>query len=89
MLYYNRTGVPERINLNKRSASKKCHYWYFSDKEFKFQLAVCNGCHDVLMMFTGLNSIVILNIHCVDYPCIFVGISKNEAINVLRNADFS
>ena len=26
-----------------------CHYWYFLDRAFKFQLLVLNGCH-VLMM---------------------------------------
>ena len=27
-----------------------CHNWYFSVKGFIFQLDVCNGCHDVLLM---------------------------------------
>ena len=25
-------------------------FWYFSDKWFKFQLAVCNECHDALTL---------------------------------------
>ena len=32
MLYYDRICVPERIDINKTSASKECdiwHYWYF------------------------------------------------------------
>ena len=39
-----------------------CHYWHFLDKGFKFQQDVCNGYHDVLMMYVNLNDIVILNI---------------------------
>ena len=26
-----------------------CHYWYFKDAGFKFELHVYNKCHDVLM----------------------------------------
>ena len=71
--------------VNKSSASEECiicHYWYFLVKGFKF-----NGCHNVLMMSIDINSIVILNIYGVDYRCIIVGISKIEAINLLKNAD--
>ena len=40
------------------------------------------------MMSTD-NSIAILNIHDVDYCCIVDGISKNKAINVLKNTELS
>ena len=60
--------------------------WYFLDKGFEFQLDVCNGRHDVLMMSTKLNDITILNIEGVDYGCI---INKSEAINLLQNADLT
>ena len=26
-----------------------CHYWYFENIGYKFELNVCNKCHDVLM----------------------------------------
>ena len=35
----------------------------------------------------NLNDIATLNIKGVDYCCIFSGISKNEAINLMRNAN--
>ena len=38
-----------------------CHYWYFLDRGFKFQLSVCNDCHDVSMMSIDINNIAILN----------------------------
>ena len=50
MLYYDRIDVSKGIGINKASASKEsniCHYWYFLDKGFKFQLHVCNGSLDV------------------------------------------
>ena len=58
MLYYDGTDVSERIDVNKTSESKSCdicHYWYFLNKEFKFQPYVCNRCHDLLMRSMILN----------------------------------
>ena len=65
MLYYDRIDVPDGIDVNKTSSSKKfdiCHYWCFSDKGFKFQVNVCNGCHDLLMILINLSDILILDI---------------------------
>ena len=79
MLQYSRTEVLEVIDLNKTSASKECviyHYWYFLDKMFTFQPAVCNGCNYVLIMSMNLNNVDIFNIHGVDNHCIINGISK-------------
>ena len=45
--------------------------------------------HDILKMPIDINSIAILNIHSVDYPCIIIRISKIKAINSLKNADLS
>ena len=50
MLYYDKIDVSEGIDVNKTSASKECdvhHYWYFLNYSFKFQLNVCNRCHDL------------------------------------------
>ena len=41
------------------------------------------------MMSLGINSIVTLNIQGIDYRCIIVGISKSEAMNLLKNVDLS
>ena len=40
-------------------------------------------------MSLGINSIVTLNIQGIDYRCIIVGISKSEAMNLLKNVDLS
>ena len=73
ILYYNRIDVSEGIDVNKTSESKECdicHYWYFLDKGFKFQLNVCNGYHDLLMMSMILSNTAILNIKSADYPAL-------------------
>ena len=56
----------------------------FLDKGFTFQLDVCNGCHDILMMSMSLGDIAILNIHGANYCCIISGISKSGAINLCK-----
>ena len=84
--------VSEDIDIDIVRPSKECiicHYWYFLDRVSMFQRAVWNGCHGVLMMSISLNSIFILNIHRTDYHCIIAGITKFEAINLLKNADLS
>ena len=90
ILYFDRTKVSEGIDINKTSESKECdvcYYWYVSNKRFKFQPNVCNRCHDLLMMCTNSSDIAILEIKGSDYSCINSLISKNEAINLMQNAD--
>ena len=92
MLYYDRIDISGGIDINKTSASKKCdicHYGYFLNYSFKFQPNVCNRCHDLLMMSINLSDIAILNIKGSDYRCIISLISKNEAINLMQNADLN
>ena len=86
MLYFNRIDVSEGIDVNKASKSKECnicHYWYFLNKDFKFQPNVCNRYHDLLMMSMNLSDIAILNIKSLDSRCIIRGIRKNKAINLI------
>ena len=61
MLCYKRIDASEVINIDKISASKEriiCHYWYLSDKRFKFQPFVCNECHDISMISMNLTCIL-------------------------------
>ena len=83
MLYFDRTYILEKVDVDKTKASKECficHYHYFLDKGFKFQPDFCNGCHDALMMSVNLDENAILNITGVDYQCIVNRISKEKAI---------
>ena len=92
MLYFNRINVSEGVNIKKTSTSKECivcYCWQFLDKEFKFQLNVCNACYDVLMMSMNFSSIAFLNILAVDYSCIIDKISKSETIALLNNENLN
>ena len=92
MLYYDRIDFSEGIDVNKTSALKECnicHYWSFLNYSFKFQPNICNRCHDLLLMSMALSDIAILNIKGSDCRCIISLISKNEAMNLLQNADLT
>ena len=92
MLCFDRIDVPDGIDVNKTSKSKKCdicHYWYFLNKGFKCQPNICKKCRDLLMIFMNLSDISILNINNADYCCIISRISKSEAINLMRNTDLT
>ena len=89
MLQYEKISVSEGIDVNKTSVSKECmlcHYWYFKDVGFKFELHVYNKCHDILMTAYELKNIAILNVKGADFRCILWGISKDEAVNWLNNS---
>ena len=48
---FHRIDISEGIDVNKTNASKECnicHYWYFKDIGFKYELYLCNGCHGLM-----------------------------------------
>ena len=80
------------LNFTKTSKSKECdisHYWYFSNKGFKFQSLICNRCHDLLMVSLNLSDIAFLEIKNAGCHCIISGISRSKAIKLLQNIDLS
>ena len=59
MLHYDRTDESEGIDLTKSKKSRECmicNYCFFNDG-FKFQDHVCNGCHDLTMLFLNISNI--------------------------------
>ena len=88
MLYYHKIDFSKGIDITSKECDI-CHYWYFVDNGFKFEPYVCNGCHDMLMMSINLNDIATLRIKGADYCCIINGISKSDAINLLKNSDLT
>ena len=49
----------------------------------------CSICLYWVLMSMKLSDISILNIKSADYRCIINGISKEEAINLLKNVDLT
>ena len=94
MLYFNKTGISERADVNKTSTSKQrdtchCHYWCFLNYSFKFQANVNNRCHDLLIMSMKLSDIFVLNIKGSDSSCSINLIRKNEAANFMIHKRYS
>ena len=85
MLEYDKTNINEGIDINKNiSMSKRCWlcgYWYFIDKNFNYQKYMCNGCHDMslLNLCIGYNN-------GNTYRISFAFMSKNDALNLIKNA---
>ena len=80
--------VSEEIDVKKTSLSKYCelcHYWYFKDVGYRFEPHVCNKCHDVLVTAYELKNIAVLSVGGADFRCIFWGIRREEAVNMLNN----
>ena len=89
MLEYDRIDISEGIDINKTNASKECdicHYWYFLVKSFKYEPYLWNGCHD-LVQKANFNAIV--SVKGSDYRIHFWYMSKNDAINIMKNSSLN
>ena len=83
MLEYDRIGISEGIDVNKTSLSKEydiCHYWYFKNIGFKYELILCNGCHDLMHKAMSFNNVAIVYVKGNAYRIHFWYISKDAAI---------
>ena len=61
MLEYVRIDISKGIDISKTNASKECdicHYWYFLDKNFKYEPYVYNGCHHLMQKARIMTTIV-------------------------------
>ena len=89
MLEYERIVTSEGIDLNKPDKSKEfmiCHYWYFLNKNFKYEQYLRNGCHDLMQKTMNFNDVAIVSIKGSDYKIHFWYMCKNDAINLLSNS---
>ena len=92
MLEYDRIDISEGIDINKTNASKECdicHYLYFLDKSFKYELYLGNGCHDLIQKAMNFNDVAIVPIKGNDYSIHFWYMSKDDAINIMKNSNLN
>ena len=70
MLEYDKIDISKGIDVNKSNDKSKecdsCHYWYFLDKNFNYQLHLCNGCHDLMQKAMSFNDVAIVSIKVSD-----------------------
>ena len=89
MLEYERIDVSEEIDASTSNKSKECdicHYWYFLDKNFKYEPYLCNGSHDLMQEAINLNDVAIVSIEGSNYRIHFWYMSKSDAINLLNDS---
>ena len=92
MYEYDRIDITEGIDINKTNASKECdicHYWYFLDKIFNYEPYFCNGCHDLIEKAMNFNDVTIVSIKENDYRIHFWYMSKDDAINIMKNSSLN
>ena len=89
---YDGIDVSEGIEINKTNASKECdicHYRYFLDKAFKYEPYLRNGCHDLKQRAMNFNDVAIVFIKGNDYIIHSWYISKDDAINIMKNSNLN
>ena len=90
MLEYDRIDVSGGIDVNKKSASKKCdicHYWYFKDIGFKYETYLCNGCHELMQKAMSFNNVAIVYVKGSAYTIHFWYMSKDDVINIMNGSN--
>ena len=88
MLEYDRIDISKGIDINKTNASKECdicHYWYFLGRCFKHKPYLCNGCHNLMQKAMNFNDVAIVSVKRSDYRIHFWNISKDDAMNIIKN----
>ena len=92
MLEYDRIDISEGIDINKTNASKECkicHYWYFKDIGFKYESYLCNGCHGLMEKAKNFNDVAFVSVKGSDYRIHFWYMSKDDAINIMKNSNLN
>ena len=84
MLEYNRIDLSEGIDINKNILTSK--YWYFINKNFNYQKYMCSGCHDMSTEAISMHNLCIGYNNGNAYRINFVFMSKNDALNLIKNA---
>ena len=61
--------------------------WCFKDIGFKYEPYLCNGCHDLMQKAIKFNDVAIVSIKGSEYRNHFWYISKDDAINIMKNSN--
>ena len=90
MLEHDRIDISEGIDVNETSNSRECSLcklYYFLNKNFNYQLHLCDGCHDMSMKANSMQNLAIIYHRGNAYRVNFVFMSKNDAFNLIKNSN--
>ena len=79
MLEYDRTNISQEIDINKTNASKEwdiCNFWYY-------------GYFDLMQKTMNFNDVAIVSVKGSDYGIHFWYMSKNDAVNIMKNSNLN
>ena len=77
----------EEIDVSKTTSSRDCifwHYRHFIEINFRFQLKVCDVCHDLMQKAMSFNTGAIASVKGNGSRIHFLYMSKDEAIHLLK-----
>ena len=75
-------------DVNKTGGSPECilcHYWYVLNMNFRFQLKVCNGFHNLMQKTIVSIEHLIASDEANNYRIHFWYMSEDKALDLLRN----
>ena len=90
MIEYERIDISEGIDVNNTNLSKECdicHYWYFKDIDLKYELYLCNGCHNLMQKAMSFNNVAIVYVKGSAYRIHFWNINKDDAVNIKNGSN--
>ena len=61
----------------------------FLDKDFKYELYLCNGYHDLTQKVLKLNDVAIVSVKGSGYRIHSEYMRKDDAINIMKNSDLN
>ena len=88
MIENDRIDISEGIDINKTNASRECkicHYWYFKDVGFEYELYLCNGCHGLMQKAVSFNDVAIFYVKGRACRIHFRYMSEDKGISIMNN----
>ena len=92
MTEYNRINISEGTDTDKTNTSKECdiyHYWYFLDKNYKYEPYLRNGCHALMQKPITFNDVALVSVKGSDYRIHFWHMSKDVAASIMKNSNLN
>ena len=87
MLEYDRIDLSEGIDATQNKLVSRecnlCNFWYFVHKNFKYQMYLCDGCHDMSMKAISMKNLAIVYSRSNAHRINFAFMTLNEAINLI------
>ena len=90
MLEYDRIDVSEGIDIKKCNETSRecslCKFYYFLNKNFNYQMYLCDGCYDMSIKAISMQYLTIIYHGGHAYRVNYVFMSRNDAFNLIKNS---